>query len=225
MPDTVDRIHVVIVDDHPLLREGVVSTLNAQPDIQVVGEGENAGDALRLAGNLLPDIILIDISMPGNGLRAVEQIAASSPVTRIVMLTASEDEEDVTAALKAGARGYIVKGVSSRELVAILRAIHDGQVYVTPALAATLLFEMTGASARSRGEDSPLEDLTEREMQILERVAAGDSNKEIGMALHITEKTVKHHMTNILQKLQVRNRVEAALLAQKRSTGSGQSPS
>jgi DNA-binding NarL/FixJ family response regulator len=209
-------IQVAIVDDHPLFREGVVATLDAQPDIEVIAEGASVTDAIRLAGELLPDIILLDISMPGNGLEAVARIAATAPVTRIVMLTASEDEEDVTRALKAGARGYIVKGVSSRELVGILRAIHAGEVYVTPALAATLLFEMTGASSRSRQGSSPLDDLTERERQILERVAAGDSNKEIGTSLHITEKTVKHHMTNILQKLQVRNRVEAALMARAR---------
>lgn len=221
MSDTAEPIHVVIVDDHPLLREGVVSTLNAQPGIQVVGEGESASDAVRLASELLPDIILLDISMPGDGLKAVEQITATSPVTRIVMLTASEGEDDVATALTAGARGYIVKGVSARELVAILRGIHTGQVYVTPSLAATLLFEMTGASARSRGAGGMLNELTERELQILERVASGDSNKEIGATLHITEKTVKHHMTNILQKLQVRNRVEAAMLAHKRSGEGG----
>lgn len=215
MPDAAELIQVVIVDDHPLFREGVVSTLDAQPDIEVVGEGESADDALRLACELLPDILLLDISMPGGGLQAVSAIAATVPVTNIVMLTASEHEENVTTALTAGARGYIVKGVSARELVRILRAIHAGEVYVTPSLAATLLFEITGASSRSRLAGRPLEDLTERERQILERVAAGDSNKEIGTALGITEKTVKYHMTNILQKLQVRNRVEAALLAHK----------
>lgn len=216
MTEFVEPFSVVIVDDHPLLREGVASTLNAQAGIEVIGEGASADEAVRLASDLLPDIILLDISMPGGGLSAVQRIAAAAPVTRIVMLTASEDEADVTTALKAGARGYIVKGVSSRELVGILRSIHAGEVYVTPALAATLLFEMTGASSRARADNSPLDGLTEREHQILERVASGDSNKEIGTALHITEKTVKHHMTNILQKLQVRNRVEAAMMARGR---------
>lgn len=218
MGDGSDTISVVICDDHPLFRSGVVATLAAQPDIDVVDEGESAADAVRLAGELLPDVLLLDISMPGGGLSAVAEIAAHWPVTRIVMLTASEDEEDVTRALKAGARGYIVKGVSARELIGIVRRIHAGEVYVTPSLAATLLFEMTAPRERASQAD-PLEELTERERQILERVAAGDSNKEIGAQLHITEKTVKHHMTNILQKLQVRNRVEAALLAQKRAAG------
>lgn len=219
MHESSNRFQIVIVDDHPLFRDGVVNTLNNQPDIDVVGEGASADDAVRLAKELLPDMILIDISMPGGGLEAVRRIAASVPITSIVMLTASEHEEDVTAALKAGARGYIVKGVAARELVSIVRSIHAGEVYVTPSLAATLLFELTGATSRPQPGGNPLDELTERERQILERVAAGDSNKEIGTALFITEKTVKHHMTNILQKLQVRNRVEAALLAQKETRG------
>jgi DNA-binding NarL/FixJ family response regulator len=212
MAEAGETIQVVIVDDHPLFRQGVVSTLSAQPDIDVVGEGASADDALRLVKELVPDIVLLDISMPGGGLAAVEQLAASVPVTRIVMLTASEHEEDVTAALRGGARGYIVKGVPSRELVSILRAVHGGEVYVTPTLAATLLFELSGAAPRRNQSANLLDELTEREQQILERIAAGDSNKEIGSALTITEKTVKHHVTNILQKLHVRNRVEAAML-------------
>jgi two-component system, NarL family, nitrate/nitrite response regulator NarL len=142
----------------------------------------------------------------------VKEIAAAFPVIKLVMLTVSEDEDDVTAALRAGARAYVLKGVAARELVRIMRAVASGEVYVTPSLAASLLFELSGGKVGSHAA-SPLDDLTERERQILERVAAGDSNKEIGAQLHLTEKTVKHHMTNILQKLQVRNRVEAALLA------------
>jgi DNA-binding NarL/FixJ family response regulator len=156
--------------------------------------------------------MLLDVSMPGGGLDAVRQIAAAFPVVKVVMLTVSEDEDDVTAALRAGARAYVLKGVAARELVRILRAVAAGEVYVTPSLAASLLFELTSGKGGAQAAN-PLDDLTERERQILEGVAAGDSNKEIGAKLHLTEKTVKHHMTNILQKLQVRNRVEAALLA------------
>lgn len=212
-----EKIQIVIVDDHPLFREGVVYTLQAEADIEVVGEGSNAEEAIRLAQDLLPDLILLDIAMPGGGINAARAIATACPVTRIVMLTVSEAEEDVTAALKAGARAYILKGVSSRELVRILRAVYTGDGYVTPTLAASLLFEMTNSAAGSRQPASLLDDLTERERQILELVAAGQSNKEIGQQLFLSEKTVKHHMTNILQKLQVRNRVEAALLAQRGS--------
>jgi two-component system, NarL family, nitrate/nitrite response regulator NarL len=209
MPET---LHVAIVDDHPLFREGVAHTLAAQPDIEIVGEGESATDAVRIAAERIPDVMLLDVSMPGGGINAVREIAAAFPVIKLVMLTVSEDEDDVTAALRAGARGYVLKGVAARELVRIMRAVASGEVYVTPSLAASLLFELSGGKVSSH-PPSPLDDLTERERQILERVAAGDSNKEIGAQLHLTEKTVKHHMTNILQKLQVRNRVEAALLA------------
>ena len=146
------------------------------------------------------------------GVNAARQIAAAYPVVKIVMLTVSQDEEDITAALRAGARAYVLKGVAARELVDILRHVARGDVYVTPSLAAGLLYEMTNAPA-SRTPSSPLDELTDRERQILERVSVGDSNKEIGERLNLTEKTVKHHVSNILQKLQVRNRVEAALLA------------
>ena len=207
-----DTLQVAIVDDHPLFREGVAHTLGAQPDIEVVAEGESAADAVRIAGECLPDVMLLDVSMPGGGLNAVRQIARAFPVVKTVMLTVSEGEEDVTAALRAGARAYVLKGVAARELVRILRDVAAGEVYVTPSLAANLLFELTSGGA-SRQPASPLDELTEREREILELVAGGDSNKEIAARLYLSEKTVKHHMTNILQKLQVRNRVEAALMA------------
>ncbi|MBI5652046.1 MAG: response regulator transcription factor [Chloroflexi bacterium] len=208
-----DKIHIVIVDDHPLFREGVASILKAEPDIEIVGQGMTAPEAIHLATDLLPDLILLDITMPGGGLNAVKAIATACPVTKIVMLTGSEAEEDVVAALKAGARAYILKGVSARELVGILRSVWAGEAYVTPSLAASLLSEATRGAPNPKAIPSPLEKLTERERQILERVAAGDSNKEIAALLYLSEKTIKHHMTNILQKLQVHNRVEAALMA------------
>lgn len=208
-----EPIQIVIVDDHPLFLDGVAATLQTELDLKVVGQGRSAEDALRLATTLLPDLILLDITMPGGGLEAARAVAAACPVTRIVMLTFSEEEQDVIAALKAGAKGYILKGVSGSELKAIVRAIHQGDVYITPTLAAGVLLEMT--TPKPSQPSTPLDDLTPREKQILERVASGHSNKEIGRELELTEKTVKHYMTNILQKLQVRNRVEAALLAQK----------
>ncbi len=212
-----ETLQVAIVDDHPLFREGVAHTLQAQAGLEVVAEGASAADAIRIAGDCLPDVMLLDVSMPGGGLNAARTIAAQYPVVKVVMLTVSEDEDDVTAALRAGARAYVLKGVAARELVGILRSVAEGEVYVTPSLAASLLFELTGGGGSHAS--SPLDVLTERERQILERVAAGDSNKEIGVQLHLSEKTVKHHMTNILQKLQVRNRVEAALLAQSDARG------
>lgn len=207
-----DLLQIAIVDDHPLFRSGVADALQRHGGFEIVAEGGTADDAIAIAALKLPDVMLLDVSMPGGGLRAVREIARSYPVVKVVMLTVSEAEDDVTASLRAGARGYILKGVAARELISILRAVAAGDVYVTPSLAATLLFELTGAPG-GKSTGSPLDELTERERQILEQVAAGDSNKEIAAALQLSEKTVKHHMTNILQKLQVRNRVEAALMA------------
>jgi DNA-binding NarL/FixJ family response regulator len=208
-----EKLQIAIIDDHPLFREGVAQTLARQPDIEVVAEGESAEDAIVIAGTRLPDIMLLDVSMPGGGVNAARHIAAAYPVVKIVMLTVSQDEEDITAALRAGARAYVLKGVAARELVEILRHVARGDVYITPSLAAGLLYEMTNAPANRVQPPNPLDELTERERQILERVAVGDSNKEIAARFTLTEKTVKHHVSNILQKLQVRNRVEAALLA------------
>lgn len=204
-------VRVVLVDDHPLFREGVAATLGADPRFEVVGEGASADDALTLCTALLPDLLLLDLHLPGGGVQGARTVAAACPVTRIVMLTVSEEEADVLATLKAGARGFILKGVSGRELRSILASVADGEVYVTPGLAASMLRDMPPTPTPPSG----LDELTPRERQILEGVAAGRSNKEIARSLDLTEKTVKHYMTNVLQKLQVRNRVEAALLAQR----------
>ena len=209
-----DRLRVVIVDDHVLFRDGLATILGAEEDIEVVGQGGSADEAVQLARELLPEIILLDIDMPGGGLEASRKIAEACPVTRIVMLTASEDDDDLLSALKSGVRAYILKGVAARELLRILRAVAAGESYVPSTLAAGLLMEMHEPPARSRPAD-PLHELTPREREILEGLSSGLSNKEIGQKLFLSEKTVKHYITNILQKLQVRNRVEAALLAQR----------
>jgi RNA polymerase sigma factor (sigma-70 family) len=211
-----DKLHVVLVDDHVLFREGLATILNTQEDIEVVGEGGTAQDAIRLARDLLPEIILLDIDMPGGGLEAARVISNDQPVCKIVILTASEEDDHLIAALKAGARAFILKGVAARELLRILRSVAAGESYVPPALAASLLLELHEPQAQVRKNlQDPINELTEREREILESLAGGLSNKEIGEKLFLSEKTVKHYMTNILQKLQVRNRVEAALLAQK----------
>lgn len=211
------EIRVVIVDDHPLFRDGTARTLNSCADIKVVAEGESAEDAIRLAQEQLPDIILLDISMPGGGIEAARAISRTCPVVKIAMLTVSEHEDDVMQSLEAGASGYILKGIGGQELIEIICGVHNGDSYVSPNLAARMLTELKNGSADSGGYKDLFSELTAREEQILESVARGLSNKEIGRELNITEKTVKHYVTNVLQKLQVRNRVEAALLAQKRS--------
>jgi two-component system nitrate/nitrite response regulator NarL len=209
-----DKIRLAIVDDHSIFREGMISVLKTEGDIEIVGEGGNAEDAVRLAREFLPDIIFMDISMPGGGLNAAREIVEKYPVVKIIILTGSEGEAHVMTALKTGARAYVLKGVAARELVNILHTVQSGEVYVTPTLAANLLTEMT-THARSEPAEGALEKLTEREQEILELIAAGTSNKEIGLKLHLTEKTVKHYVTNILQKLQVHNRVQAAIMALK----------
>ncbi|WP_027481363.1 LuxR C-terminal-related transcriptional regulator [Deinococcus pimensis] len=208
-----DVIRVVVVDDHPLFRDGVVMTLQHESDMHIVGQGGSAADAIHLATTVAADVMLLDLNLPGGGIHALREVTRSNLVTRVVMLTVSEDEADVLAALKNGARGYVIKGVTGPELRDTVRSVHAGEVRITPVLASGLLFELAGVP---RGPSTdPLDELTSRERQILEGVAAGHSNKEIARDLGLTEKTVKHYMTSVLQKLQVRNRVEAALLAQR----------
>ena len=212
-----DVIRVVVADDHPLFRDGVISSLQACTDFVVVGQAPDAESALQLVCEEVPDIVLLDVTMPGGGIEAAARIAAVCPATRIVMLTVSEDEDNLLAAMKAGARGYVLKGVSASELIDVVRAVNSGEVYVAPALAWSLLREM---SAPQRTD--PLAELSSRERQVLEFVASGLSNNEIGNRLGLAEKTIKHYMTNILTKLQVRSRVEAALLAAR--VGLGHNP-
>jgi DNA-binding NarL/FixJ family response regulator len=211
-----ELLRVVIVDDHTLFREGLATILNAEDDIEVVGQGGSSEEAIQLAEELVPEIILLDIDMPGDGLSAAGKISERFPVTRIVILTASEEDDHLISALKAGAHAYILKGVPARELMRILRAVANGESYVPPALAAGLLLEMHEAGSHSpKAQNNPMKDLTGRELEILQGIASGLTNKEIAQNLFLSEKTVKHYITNILQKLHVRNRVEAALLAQK----------
>ena len=212
-----NNIRVVVVDDHPLFRDGTTRTLNSCAEIEVVAEGESAEAAIQLAQDHLPDIILLDISMPGGGIEAARVISRTCPVVKIAMLTVSEREDDVMKSLEAGARGYILKGVGGRDLIEIVTGVHNGDSYVSPGLAARMLNELKNMSVEDDADKDIFSALTAREEQILENLSRGLSNKEIGRELNITEKTVKHYVTNVLQKLQVRNRVEAALLAQKRS--------
>lgn len=211
-----DKIHIVIVDDHPLFREGVVAILGTEPDMEIVGQGDTAEDAIRLSRDLLPDVLILDINIPGGGLNAAQTIANAYPVIKIVMLTGSPDEDNVLTALRAGAQAYVLKGVSARELVNILHTVQAGEGYVTPTLAANLLMELTTTANNERSQADNLSELKGREREILELIAQGKSNKEIGMQLYLTEKTIKHYVTNILQKLQVQSRVQAALLAQQK---------
>ncbi len=208
-----DGIRVVVVDDHPLMRKGIVQALSSEPDLDVVGEGTSADEAVTIAEDMLPDVMLIDINMDGGGLNALRRIAATCPAVACIVITVREDEETVSQALRVGARGYVLKGIGGSDLANTIRSIHQGEVYITPSLAARLLTIGT-RKAEGGGPGQPRFDvLTVREDEILRLIAKGMINKEIGTVLDISEKTVKHYVTNILQKLQVRNRVEAAILA------------
>jgi two-component system nitrate/nitrite response regulator NarL len=207
-------IRLLVADDHPLFLDGLVATLSADPDMEVVATAGEASAAVRAARDQRPDLALLDVAMPGGGLEAARLIGTASPETRVVMLTSSENQDDLVAAMNAGARGYILKGVAGRELRAILKSVHAGEVYVAPGLAYGMIRGLT----RPRAHD-PFENLTTRERDVLELVTAGLSNAEIGGRLGLAEKTVKHYMTAILGKLDVGSRVEAALLAYKAGVG------
>lgn len=204
---------VLVADDHPLFREGVARTLAESGHFTVVGTASSGAEAVEQARLLVPDMVLLDLSMPQGGLWALERIARLDPAPVAVMLTVSEDSDAVFAALEGGARGYLLKGIGGAELVTILERLMAGESHVAPTLAARLLTRMNRPHA---AEPDPLASLTAREEEILRLVSSGLSNKEVARLLDVQERTVKHHMTQILQKLHLRNRTEAALMAQRR---------
>lgn len=210
-----EPIRTLVADDHPLFREGVVHSLCVDTGFVVIGEAGSGEETLEKVTQLRPHLVLLDISMPGiSGIETARRIAQTAPQTRIMMLTVDDRGPSLLAALKAGAHGYVLKGVAATELREIARRIADGEAYVPPALAAELLSEMSAP----RPVDA-FSTLTHREVGVLELLGQGFSNRAIGEALFIAEKTVKRHMTNILAKLQVRSRTEAALIAAHRERG------
>ncbi len=204
-----DRIRVVVVDDHALFRTGVVQSLAFDSAIEVVGEGETAAEAVQLARELAPDLILLDVSMPGNGIEAAREILQMPNPPRVAMLTVSESDDDVLRALEAGAVGYLPKGIRTPELIAAVRSLREGRSVVSPDVALRAL------TNKVRAEASPLAFLSDQEKRTLRLVANGLSNREVGERLDVQEKTVKYHVTNILRKLKARNRVEAVLIAKR----------
>jgi two-component system nitrate/nitrite response regulator NarL len=194
-------ISIAIVDDHPLFREGVSRALSEVEDFVVVGEGASADDAARLAVSGRIDVLLLDVSMPGGGIEAISEIVARSPQTKVLMLTASEEIDPLVAAIRRGAAGYVAKGIGSRGLTEAIRTVVGGTRYISP-------------SMRAKAEKSLLDRptlLTPRETEVVELVAEGLSNKHIARRLNLQEKTIKHHMTEILSKLGAGNRTEAAI--------------
>lgn len=202
-------IRLAVVDDHPLFREGVARCLKDM-DFEVIAQGSCKDDALSIAEQHRPDIILMDISMPGGGLSAIAQILERNPGQNIVMLTVSELTDDVTQALKSGAKGYVLKGVGYQVLAQILRTVVSGETYLSPTLSARVVSDLSQRSTAPVSR-SLVDELNARQKEILTLVASGLSNKRVALQLGVHEKTIKHHMTRIMAKLHASNRTEAAV--------------
>ena len=216
-------IRILIADDHHLFREGLTRILNDAPGITVVASASSGEEAIANAAELKPDVVLMDVNMPGiGGVEATRQLHASHPEAHVLMLTVSEQDSDLFAAIRAGARGYLLKNTTSHELITAIQRVHAGEAVVTPVMAAKLLDEFaslppsTGSTPKRRALESSKEALTDREYDVLRLVARGLSNKEIGKALSISPHTVKAHLRSILDKLHLRSRVEAAAWAVRR---------
>ncbi|MBP6471435.1 MAG: response regulator transcription factor [Chloroflexi bacterium] len=213
------RIRVLLVDDQALFREGLHTLLSVWPDLEVVGEAGNGQEALDAAARLIPDVVLMDLRMPVlDGVAATRRLLEKMPQVKIIVLTTFDDDDHVFDGLRAGAVGYLLKDVPSEKLVEAIRAAAAGQSFLQPSVAAKVVAEFTRLTAVAQEtavspQNSLVEPLSEREQEILALVATGASNKEIAGELFITEGTVKNHVTNILGKLGVRDRTQAALKA------------
>ena len=202
-------IRIVVVDDHPVVREGLVASLEDDPEFRVVGSAGSADDALPLVTTQHPDVILLDLELPGvNGLEAIPALAAAHPASRILILTAYDTDERVLGAIRAGAKGYLLKGASLEEIARAIRSVHAGESYLEPRIATKVLAEL-GPRRRPAA-------LSHREREVLRLVAGGRSNKQIARELGITERTVKFHVTSILNKLGAENRAQAVAVAARR---------
>lgn len=215
MSDAGTAIRVVLVDDHALFRRGLELVLAEEPDITIVGQASDGDEAVRLVRDLTPDVVLMDIRMPRmSGIDAARVIRDTVPGTKIVMLTVSEDDADLFAAVRAGASGYLLKEVSIDEVAGAIRAVTRGHSLISPSMASKLLSEFNALSQRADDRSrSGSPKLTDRELQVLKLVAKGMSNREIANELFIAENTVKNHVRNTLEKLGLHSRMEAVIYA------------
>ena len=216
MNDSTEPIRILLADDHTLFRDGLRALFNSLPDTEVVGEAASGGDAIRLAEELQPDVILMDIQMPGvNGIEATRKIVQTSPHIGVIVVTMFEDDDSVFAAMRAGARGYVLKGASQEEMLRAIRAVAQGDAQFGTDIAARL---MNFFAAPRPPQIFP--ELTDREREVLALIAQGHNNSEIARKLVISVKTVRNHVSNIFSKLQVADRAQAIIQA--REAGLGQ---
>lgn len=206
-----EQLNILIVDDHPMLRKGVMQLLQLEAGLDAVGEASSGQEALEIAEKLEPDLILLDLNMKGmDGIQTLKAMRDRDIYSRIVMFTVSDDHDDVIAALKAGADGYVLKETEPEELISYIRQAATGTMAISDKLAAVLASEIGN---RKGGKERSVDGLTQRERQILKQISAGMSNKMIASKLDIAEGTVKVHVKNLLKKLKMRSRVEAAIWA------------
>jgi two-component system NarL family response regulator len=212
-----EPIRVLIVDDHALFRRGLEMVLDEEDDIDLVGQASDGSEARVKAGEALPDVVLMDIRMPrSSGIEACRAMKEAVPSTKIVMLTISDEEEDLFEAIRAGASGYLLKDIPLDEVAEAVRSVHGGQSLISPSMAGKLLTEFATLARRTDEEpvqQVPAPKLTEREMEVLKLVAKGMNNRDIARELFISENTVKNHVRNILEKLQIHSRMEAVMIA------------